>query len=108
MELLLICTNFMCRWVWWNANGKISEQIIHLPKKLYHPTFQEYFAAQVISDWQFFFDPSHNFPIFSPYWREVILFWLSRIDIPELDKESFIEALISFNDNCGGFYTPAD
>ncbi len=71
----------------------------------YHPTFQEYFAAQAISDWQFFFDQSHNFPLFSPQWREVFLLWMGRTDIPTTDKEAFMQALIAFEDECGGFYS---
>lgn len=71
----------------------------------YHPTFQEYFAAQAISDWQFFFDEAHDSPIFSPSWREVILLWLGRTDVPIAEKEAFIEALITFEDRCGGFYS---
>lgn len=89
---------------WFNQVG-VSTTAGEKVYAFYHPTFQEYFAAQAISDWQFFFDPSHNFPIFSPYWREVILLWLGRTDVPKSGKESFIEALITFNDNCGGYYT---
>ncbi len=71
----------------------------------YHPTFQEYFAAQAISDWRFFFDPAHHFPVFSPQWREVILLWLGRTDIVAAEKEALIEALTHFEDGCGGFYS---
>jgi hypothetical protein len=71
----------------------------------YHPTFQEYFAAQAIDHWQFFFDSSHDFLIFNSNWREVILLWLGRTDIPATDKEAFIQALINFKDQCGGFYS---
>ena len=70
----------------------------------YHSTFQEYFAALPISDWQCFFDQAHG-PVFSPYWREVILLWLGRTDISTADKEAFIQALIDFEDRCGGFYS---
>ncbi|GAB4231495.1 MAG: hypothetical protein Kow00121_59810 [Elainellaceae cyanobacterium] len=71
----------------------------------YHPTFQEYFAAQAISDWQFFFDPTHDFPVFHSSWREVILLWLGRTDVAVAEKEAFITALMSFDDRCGGFYS---
>lgn len=70
----------------------------------YHPTFQEYFAAQAITDWRFFFDPSHDYLVFNANWREVILLWLGRPDISTLDKEAFIQALTNFEDQCGGFY----
>ncbi|MEB3884458.1 HEAT repeat domain-containing protein [Lyngbya sp. CCY1209] len=71
----------------------------------YHPTFQEYFAAQAIADWRFFLTPAPSRrPIFSPHWREAIVLWLGRTDIAASDKEAFMEALIEFEDNCGGFY----
>ncbi|WP_088241859.1 NACHT domain-containing protein [Calothrix rhizosoleniae] len=69
----------------------------------YHPTFQEYFAALAINDWHFFWN-SPQIPIFQPQWREVILLWLGRNDVPQLQKEDFIHSLISFEDGCGGFY----
>ncbi len=70
----------------------------------YHPTFQEYFAAQTITDWHFFFDPKHNYPIFSQPWQEVIFLWLGRSDVSVIDKEAFLQALTEFDDQCGGFY----
>ncbi|MDJ0620201.1 MAG: NACHT domain-containing protein [Calothrix sp. MO_192.B10] len=70
----------------------------------YHPTFQEYFAALAIEDWHFFWN-SPQIPIFQPQWREVILLWLGRTDVPQPQKEDFIRSLISFKDGCGGFYS---
>lgn len=70
----------------------------------YHPTFQEFFAAEAIADWQFFFDPAHDFPIFSSHWREVILLWLGRTDVAATAKTAFMQALINFDDGCGSFY----
>jgi hypothetical protein len=78
----------------------------------YHPTFQEYFAAQAIYDGAFFltsvnFNPGQNqkiLPIFSDHWQETILFWLGRSDIDRLEKEAFIQALVDFPDRGGGFY----
>ena len=72
----------------------------------YHPTFQEYFAARAIADWQYFFpaidrsDP----PIFSPYWQETILLWFGRTDIAIAEKEACIWALINFEYSSGKFY----
>jgi predicted NACHT family NTPase len=79
----------------------------------YHPTFQEYFAALAIDDWQFFLNSSPstpipqspNPPIFEYQWREVILLWFGRDDIPQESKEEFINNLIEFEDGCGGFYS---
>jgi hypothetical protein len=46
----------------------------------YHPTFQEYFAAQAVTNWQYFFrsNPTTHPPIFNPSWQETILFWFGR------------------------------
>jgi Effector-associated domain 4/NACHT domain len=72
----------------------------------YHSTFQEYFAARSISDWQYFLteDRSSQLLIFNPYWHETILFWFGRVDIDLSKKEAFIEVLINFDRECGGFY----
>jgi predicted NACHT family NTPase len=72
----------------------------------YHATFQEYFAARSIDDWQYFLTgtlTSHA-PIFSPYWQETILFWFGRGDILASAKEAFIAALINFDRSHGGFH----
>jgi Effector-associated domain 4/NACHT domain len=72
----------------------------------YHSTFQEYFAARSIDDWQYFLTgtiASHA-PIFSPYWQETILFWFGRGDIVASEKEAFIAALINFDRSHGGFH----
>ncbi|GET44367.1 HEAT repeat domain-containing protein [Microseira wollei] len=76
----------------------------------YHPTFQEYFAAQGIDDWHYFFNHiPHNpkqgtYRIFEPQWKEVILLWLGREDVSKEQKEELIDALVNFRDNCKGFY----
>ena len=69
----------------------------------YHPTFQEYFAALAIDDWQFFLNTPSP-PIFEYQWSEVILLWLGRDDVAQENKEQFINNLIDFEDGCGGFY----
>jgi predicted NACHT family NTPase len=73
----------------------------------YHPTFQEYFAALFINDWQFFFTQSSipSYRIFEPQWREVILLWLGRDDISGQTKDEFIKALIEFEDGVGNYYS---
>jgi Effector-associated domain 4/NACHT domain len=72
----------------------------------YHATFQEYFAARSIADWQYFFeaDPTLRQPIFSPYWQETILFWFGRKDVDAGAKEACLQALLNFDRECGGFY----
>ncbi|BAY26800.1 hypothetical protein NIES2100_66160 [Calothrix sp. NIES-2100] len=102
---------------WLNHVG-ISETQGEKVYAFYHTTFQEYFAAQAITDWHFFLNhtlhnsniPPHSplspsYRIFAPQWREVILLWLGRDDIPQAHKEEFIQALIEFADDCGGYYS---
>jgi HEAT repeat protein/energy-coupling factor transporter ATP-binding protein EcfA2 len=77
----------------------------------YHPTFQEYFAAQAVEDWHYFLNHTvHNpiqgtYRIFEQQWKEVILLWLGRDDVPYQQKDEFIKALLEFKDGCGeGFF----
>jgi len=76
----------------------------------YHPTFQEYFAALAIDDWHYFFNHSRDnlaqgtYRIFESQWKEVILLWLGRGDVVKEQKESFLEALVEFEDECKDFY----
>jgi len=95
---------------WLNQVG-ISETPGEKVYAFYHPTFQEYFAAQAVTDWRFFLnhtlgtgDSIPSYRIFEAQWREVILLWLGREDIPQEDKEEFIGSLIEFPDRCGGYY----
>jgi predicted NACHT family NTPase len=78
----------------------------------FHPTFQEYFAACAIDDWDFFLPRDHvdkpvegkKYRIFEPKWKEVILLWLGRDNIAKEEKEEFINALVEFRDGCSFFY----
>ncbi len=69
----------------------------------YHPTFQEYFAAQAITDWHFFTSGTAP-PVLTTHWRQTILLWLGRSNISATDKQDFIVELTQFEDDCGGFY----
>jgi hypothetical protein len=74
----------------------------------FHPTFQEYFAALAIADWDFFLPRAHDnrnpkpvserYRIFEPQWKEVIVLWLGRDELVREQKEKFIEALVEFKD----------
>jgi HEAT repeat protein len=80
----------------------------------FHPTFQEYFAALAIADWDFFLPRAHDnhnpqpvserYRIFEPQWKEVILLWLGREEVVKEKTEEFIRALVEFQDRCGRFF----
>jgi hypothetical protein len=70
-----------------------------------HPTFQEYFAALAIDDWDYFLPRNHlnkpikgkEYRIFKPHWKEVILFWFGSTDkVINKSKRYFLDKLISF------------
>ncbi|NJM46939.1 MAG: hypothetical protein HC860_12915 [Alkalinema sp. RU_4_3] len=70
----------------------------------YHPTFQEYFAAQVVGNWEEMFEANYLWEIIQPQWREVVGFWLGRSDIASPAKEELLKQLVNFDDRAGGFY----
>ena len=62
--------------------------------------FRDYFAALAIADWQFFLDiPERNYRLFEPQWQNVLFFWFGRPDIHSSQKDGFIKALMTFEDN---------
>jgi GTPase SAR1 family protein len=79
----------------------------------YHPTFQEYFAALAVEDWDFFLPRDHvdrpipgkRYRIFEFIWREVIFLWLGCEDKDVNQKKQLIYELINFNDGCLDIYT---
>jgi HEAT repeat protein len=95
---------------WLNQVGVAAENPDETVYAFYHPTFQEYFAALAIDDWHCFLNHVPNNPdlgiyrVFEPQWKEVILLWLGREDVPKQDKEEFIQALVNFEDGLRNFY----
>ena len=104
---------------WINAIGVDPKNPRKPVYSFFHATFQEYFAARDIYDWDFFVPSNHEnkpiehsdipgktkpYRIFEPQWKEVILLWLGREDIPDKEKIDFLNLLIKFNDGCRGFY----
>ncbi|HEY9675221.1 MAG TPA: HEAT repeat domain-containing protein [Waterburya sp.] len=95
---------------WLNQVG-VDAKNPHQPVyAFFHPTFQEYFAALAIADWDFFLPRAHDnrnpkpvserYRIFEPQWKEVILLWLGRPheEVAKKQKEEFIKALVEFED----------
>lgn len=89
-----------------NQVGKSSINPNENTYAFYHASFQEYFAALAINDWNEFLPSDHVdkpvkdkcYRIFSASWKEVILFWVG--DNKEQDKEKFITALLEFQSGC--------
>lgn len=86
---------------WLNRVGVAAENVDQAVYAFYHPTFQEYFAALAVDDWDYFLPRDHvNYPvegkkyrIFDPQWKQVILLWLGREDIDDSQKEEFIRVI---------------
>ncbi|MEQ8969879.1 MAG: NACHT domain-containing protein [Coleofasciculus sp. C1-SOL-03] len=117
---------------WLNVVGVATEKPDEKVYAFYHPTFEEYFAALAVEDWLFFLNHRNpplalsdqegesanslkapllkggwgdlSYRLFEPQWKQVILLWLGREDLPKEHKEEFIYNLITFNDGCGDFY----
>jgi DNA polymerase III delta prime subunit len=77
----------------------------------FHPTFQEYFAACSIDDWDYFLPRAHvdrpvpclgeeeigpTYRVFKSEWRQVILLWIGRNNLGFDRKEEFIKVMTNF------------
>jgi len=101
---------------WLNNVGFAVENPNEVVYAFFHPTFQEYFAALAIADWDFFLPRTHDnrnpkpvserYRIFEPQWKEVILLWLGRPheEVAKEQKEEFIKALVEFKDGFQDLY----
>ena len=95
---------------WLNKIGVKANDKFQNVYTFFHASFQEYFAASIIDDWDYFVPRNHdNFPvpnkkyrIFEPQWRQVILFWIGQKKANDktksIEKEAFIDKLFNFND----------
>ncbi len=97
--------------------GKAAEDTAKWVYAFFHPTFQEYFAACAIDNWNYFLNhipdnpPPDGYRIFEPQWKEVFLLWLGRDGEEDEDKEklinqkeALIKALVTFEDGWENFY----
>ncbi|WP_094672558.1 NACHT domain-containing NTPase [Hydrocoleum sp. CS-953] len=96
---------------WLNNVGVAAESPTKKVYAFFHASFEEYFAAVAIADWDFFLPRDHKnkplkgrcYRIFQSEWKQVILLWLGREDVEEEEKEGFIKALTKFKDKCKHF-----
>ncbi|WP_396442772.1 NACHT domain-containing protein, partial [Limnospira sp. PMC 737.11] len=94
---------------WLNKLGGDADEPEDPIYAFYHATFQEYFAALAVADWDYFLPKDHcdrpvegkRYRIFEPQWKQVILLWLGREDVKDEEKEGFIRGLVEFKDGCG-------
>jgi energy-coupling factor transporter ATP-binding protein EcfA2 len=99
-----------CQLGWINKLGCAIENADEPVYTFLHPTFQEYFAAFAINDWNYFFNPiSHKlnertYRVLESHWKEVFLLWIGRTDIQSERKQELINQLVIFGDKCEDFY----
>ncbi len=101
---------------WLNVVGEEAGEAVYA---FYHPTFQEYFAACRIDDWDYFLPRAHidrpvpcqgevvpTYRVFEQEWRQVILLWMGRRDkiVTNELKEEFIDKLTDFREQEKNFY----
>jgi hypothetical protein len=97
---------------WLNCVGvDESDQKVYA---FFHTTFQEYFAACSIKDWDYFLPREHDdqpvpcqdeemptYRVFAKHWEQTILLWFGREDLEDkLKKDEFIEKLTNFQAGC--------
>ncbi len=100
---------------WLNRVGVAEENPNEQVYAFFHPSFQEYFVAYSITDWDFFLPRDHIdqpvegkvYRIFQFQWKQIFLLWLGRSDreITNLEKDKFIEKLVNFEDHTCDFYS---
>ncbi len=97
--------------------GEAAEDTAKWVYAFFHPTFQEYFAACAIDNWNYFLNhipdnpPPEGYRIFEPRWKEVFLLWLGRDEEKDEEKEklrnqkeALIKTLVAFEDRWEEFY----
>ncbi len=100
---------------WLNEIGTEASDKIYA---FFHPTFQEYFAACSINDWDYFLPRAHidrpvpcqgetepTYRVFEKEWQQTILLWIGRGDVSKNEKEELISRLVDFDDGCEELYS---
>lgn len=106
--------NLACKLGWLNLVDREAETDEPI-YAFFHPTFQEYFAARGIENWDYFLPRKHDnnnpkpvegsiYRIFEPQWKEIILLWLGREDVSNWRKNELLDTLVEFRDGCNDFY----
>jgi hypothetical protein len=98
---------------WLNCVGEENKRPVF---SFFHPTFQEYFAACSIDDWDYFLPRAHvdqpvpcqneeipTYRVFKKQWQQVILFWIGR-KFEDKRKEEFLIKITNFHDSTSDFY----
>ncbi|MDJ0843748.1 HEAT repeat domain-containing protein [Crocosphaera sp.] len=84
---------------WLRPVGIVTQDHKQRQYRFQDQTFEDYFAALAIDNWQDFFAQETNaLKMFSEQWQQILLFWVGREDIASEDKEALIQALVSFQE----------
>ncbi|MDJ0731665.1 MAG: HEAT repeat domain-containing protein [Crocosphaera sp.] len=87
---------------WLRPVGMVTQEEQQNQYQFEDQTFEDYFAALGIDNWQYFFAKETTaLGMFSDQWQQILLFWLGREDIASEEKEALMTALVSFEDECG-------
>ena len=87
---------------WLRPMGIVTQLEKHNQYRFEDQTFEDYFAALGIDNWQYFLaTETGKIEMFSEQWQHILLFWMGREDIASQEKEALIKALIDFKDECG-------